>query len=93
LPDAWDDYATPYGQWKNGWGVFFAYADGKHRDKKGYHPYCEFKAEKDTDLPDGLNAEAAVEKLKELKKEGVPFFMGLGFYKPHLPFVAPKKIL
>lgn len=92
LPHAWDDYATPYGPWKRGWGVFFAYADGKHReDGNGHIDLMEFTAEKDTDLPDGLMADAAIAKLKELKNQDKPFFMGLGFYKPHLPFVAPKQ--
>ncbi|MHC4556629.1 MAG: sulfatase [Planctomycetota bacterium] len=43
---------------------------------------------------DGRSAAAAVATLRELKgssSSGKPFFMGLGFYKPHLPFVAPKK--
>lgn len=92
LPHAWDDFATPYGPWQRGWGTFFAYADGKHReDGQGHRDLMEFTAEKDTDLPDGLMAEAAIEKLKELKGKDEPFFMGLGFFKPHLPFVAPKQ--
>jgi arylsulfatase A-like enzyme len=92
LPHAWDDFATPYGPWKRGWGVFFAYADGKHREDGGGHrDLMEFVVEKDTDLPDGLMAETAIEKLKELKDKEEPFFMGLGFFKPHLPFVAPKQ--
>ncbi len=43
---------------------------------------------------DGRNAAAAVATLRELKGpsgSGRPFFMGLGFHKPHLPFVAPKE--
>ncbi len=43
---------------------------------------------------DGHSAAAAVATLRELQgpsSSGKPFFMGLGFYKPHLPFVAPKK--
>jgi len=43
---------------------------------------------------DGRNAAAAIatlRKLKGLSSSGIPFFMGLGFHKPHLPFVAPKK--
>ncbi|MGB0766938.1 MAG: sulfatase [Phycisphaeraceae bacterium] len=95
LPGAWDDFATPYGPWNRGWGIFFAYADGKHReDGQGHRNLLEFTVDKDTDLPDGLMAETAIEKLKELKdkaSEGEPFFMGLGFFKPHLPFVAPKQ--
>lgn len=40
---------------------------------------------------DGLTAELAVQKLREAKKLNKPFFMGVGFFKPHLPFNAPKK--
>lgn len=40
---------------------------------------------------DGAQTELAIRKLKELKKNNKPFFLALGFYKPHLPFSAPKK--
>ena len=89
VPHAWDELATPYGNWKRGWGVFFAYAGGKHReDGQGNIDLHEFVAENDEDLPDGLNAKVAIEKLKAFRDQNEPFFMGLGFYKPHLPFVA-----
>ena len=39
-------------------------------------------------LADGANTTAAIAKLRELKD--TPFFLALGFLKPHLPFVAPK---
>jgi arylsulfatase A-like enzyme len=32
-----------------------------------------------------------LETLGRLKKQNQPFFMALGYYRPHLPFVAPKK--
>ena len=44
----------------------------------------------DNELPDGRMAEHAVERLQELAKEGKPFFLAVGFLKPHLPFIAPK---
>lgn len=92
VPHAWDDLATPYGPWKRGWGIFFAYADGKHReDGQGNKDLMQFTVEDDTDLPDGLMAETAVEKLENYQKSGERFFMGLGFFKPHLPFVATKE--
>jgi arylsulfatase A-like enzyme len=92
LPHAWDDFATPLGSWKRGWGVFFAYANGIHREDGGGHKdLMEFTVENDEDLPDGLMANTAIEKLSELKDRDQPFFMGLGFFKPHLPFVAPKQ--
>ncbi len=48
------------------------------------------------DLPDnayqdGVNALLAKDQIIALSKSDKPFFMGVGFSKPHLPFVAPKK--
>ncbi len=43
----------------------------------------------DEDQPDGQVAAEAVRLLHEKRNE--PFFLGVGFHKPHDPFVAPKK--
>ncbi len=40
---------------------------------------------------DGAMADYAVEQILKLNKSKQPFFMAVGFKKPHLPFVAPKK--
>ena len=40
---------------------------------------------------DGSNALHAKDILAQLAKDGNPFFFAVGFSKPHLPFVAPKK--
>jgi len=40
---------------------------------------------------DGRIAEKAIGALRELKKQRPPFFLAVGFWKPHLPFNAPKK--
>jgi len=40
---------------------------------------------------DGSLAEMAVAKLAELKTKQQPFFLAVGFLKPHLPFNSPKK--
>lgn len=40
---------------------------------------------------DGRIAAAAVRRMGELARDGRPFFLGVGFWKPHLPFNAPKR--
>lgn len=45
----------------------------------------------DDEYRDGYYAEWGIEKLAGLKQAGQPFFLGIGFHKPHLPFCAPKK--
>ena len=40
---------------------------------------------------DGKVAELAVATLQEMSKKPEPFFLAVGFVKPHLPFVSPKK--
>ena len=41
--------------------------------------------------PDGMIAEEAIRKLDKFKNSEEPFFLAVGFLKPHLPFNAPKK--
>ena len=92
MPHAWTEKVTPLGAWQRGWGIFFAYANGRHREDGGGHrDLMEFAVDNDDDLPDGLMATAAIEKLAEYGESAEPFFMGLGFFKPHLPFVAPRQ--
>jgi iduronate 2-sulfatase len=59
----------------------------KRRDLLG--PPWEAPDVADDDLVDGQTAKRAIEVLGELKDR--PFFLAVGFLKPHLPFVAPKR--
>ena len=43
----------------------------------------------DNALADGMTADKAIETLRRIKDK--PFFLAVGFLKPHLPFVAPRK--
>ena len=45
----------------------------------------------DNAYPDGLIADHAVAELKKFSKSTKPLFLAAGFYRPHLPWVAPKK--
>ncbi len=54
------------------------------------------KATECADVPDDTYADGALTKLaiaslEKLSKGSKPFFLAVGFRKPHLPFVAPKK--
>jgi iduronate 2-sulfatase len=45
----------------------------------------------DDAYPDGQIALEAVKRIEAAKGSNEPFFLAVGFLKPHLPFVAPKK--
>jgi arylsulfatase A-like enzyme len=45
----------------------------------------------DEGYPDGNLAKLAVETLEKFQQQKAPFFLAVGFFKPHLPFNAPKK--
>ena len=92
LPNSWDELLYNAGRWKTGWNAFFGYADGSDRNhRNGAVMPFEAADVPDEGYPDGLLSAMAVEKLNQLAKQGRPFFMGIGFFKPHLPFNAPKK--
>lgn len=57
----------------------------------GVLKWCHWLAAEgtDEDQADGQNAKKAVEFIKSEKEK--PFFLAVGFHKPHDPFIAPKK--
>jgi iduronate 2-sulfatase len=73
-------------------------AEGKqqrHIDQYGEW-YLKNSATEAPDVPDnayydGAQTDVAVSKLQEFSKVKQPFFFGIGYYRPHLPFNAPKK--
>jgi len=44
----------------------------------------------DAEQTDGIAAAKAVARLEAFAKDGQPFFLAVGFYRPHTPYVAPK---
>jgi iduronate 2-sulfatase len=55
----------------------------------GRGPAYEAADVADNAYPDGVIGDKAVSELRRLKDK--PFFLGVGFHKPHLPFCAPRK--
>jgi len=92
LPHSWDERLFDHGKWETGWNAFFGYADGGNRQGKlkQVKPYEKGRVD-DEGYPDGLTTNLALKKLKELKDNPKPFFLGVGLFKPHLPFTAPEK--
>lgn len=72
-------------------------ANGKPRKKDQFgHYYIKANATEIVDGPDSLYYDGAqtlvaLKKLDELASNDKPFFFGVGYYRPHLPFNAPKK--
>ncbi|TMM29073.1 sulfatase [Polaribacter aestuariivivens] len=58
---------------------------------KRLKPSTESADVSDTAYQDGLYTQTALKKLNDLEKGNKPWFLGVGYQKPHLPFVAPKK--
>lgn len=59
--------------------------------KTGLGPAYEAADVDDYAYHDGKNTELAIDELNRLKDLDKPFFLAMGFLKPHLPFNAPKK--
>jgi arylsulfatase A-like enzyme len=71
-------------------------AAGRSRVDQLGHWYVKAKATENADVDDdayydGAQTTRAIEILKELKAADKPFFLSVGYYRPHLPFNAPKK--
>jgi len=80
------------------WDEIYGYSPspiGKTGEKRnmtnGALKWCEWMAAEgnDEDQPDGQIARKAVEFISAKKEK--PFFLAVGFHKPHDPFFAPKK--
>lgn len=59
--------------------------------RKQRGPAFESSHSDDGEYLDGMTANKAVADLRRLANNQTPFFLAVGFAKPHLPFVAPKK--
>lgn len=84
-PESWDEVYNPIGRDKTEEAQVITLVPGK------YGGTLSWMAADGTDREqtDGIGADMAIQLLKEHRDE--PFFLAVGFYRPHTPYVAPKK--
>lgn len=89
-------YALPANQdamVKNRDGMIEKYGKNATRNGLGQGPVTECADVPDVTYEDGYSTVSAIATMKDMleKNPDQPFFLGLGFKKPHLSFIAPKK--
>ena len=98
-PQSWSEpawyHGEPYRQWFTKQSLDYvkqlkALPKEKQPKQLRAAPF-EAADEPDASYPDAQTAEKAIETLRRLKADGKPFFLGVGFVKPHLPFTCPQK--
>ena len=86
-PDSWTITVNPRGRDKIYEPTIFSLKPGK------FGATLSWKADEgaDGDQTDGIGATEAIKFLKEFSETKQPFFMAVGMYRPHTPYVAPRK--
>ncbi len=90
LPDAWDRAWIPDTPCREPERIMHGYAQGAARVPGQSLPLEAFDGP-DNAYPDAWIAEEAVATLASLQSEREPWFFAVGFFKPHLPFAAPRR--
>ncbi len=86
-PQSWDHRVYPSGRDKEEEDLIFSLHPGH------FGATLSWMAAEGTDeeQTDGMVATEAIKLLEKYAENETPFFLGVGFYKPHTPYVAPKK--
>jgi iduronate 2-sulfatase len=90
LPGAWTRCWIPDSPWRHAEGIMHGYANGQPR-VRGESPAWEAFDGSDEAYPDAWVAAESIATLQQLAAQDGPWFFGVGFFKPHLPFAAPQR--
>lgn len=86
-----DGYGKDWAEY-NKWEIWQNDASAQYINPKTRRgPFCESADVPDSAYDDGQVAQRTIADLRRLKEKKAPFFLACGFWKPHLPFNAPKK--
>ena len=105
MPGAWDKAWIPDSPWEHALSIMHGYANGVPRTPGVSSPIEAYDGP-DEAYPDAWVAKDAIEVLHRLasngseppstrialpaSQPGQPWFFAVGFFKPHLPFAAPR---
>lgn len=92
-PDHWTRWIIPDGgtEYANPANTALRLENQSKTDGKRRGPSTEsFETGGETHF-DGVRARTGAEQIARLARDAKPFFLAVGFTKPHLPFIAPKK--
>ncbi|MDN3202920.1 sulfatase [Algoriphagus sediminis] len=93
MPKSWNINLMPTGEWEDPRGAMHGLAFGETREISSEMDVFQSVDSEDTDYPDGLITEKAVEQIQGLAKAENPFFLTVGLIKPHLPFGSPAEYM
>ena len=86
-PDSWGMTFNPRGRDKDDEPIIFTLEPGKFGGTLSW-----LAAEgTDDEQTDAIGAKHAIELLEKFAKDDKPFYLAVGLYRPHTPYVAPKK--
>ena len=87
-PKSWQEFINPAGRDKTTLETDII----NYTPKRGLGSAMSFLSDKDGADADHTDGKVATEAIKLLEKHASePFFLAVGFYKPHTPYIAPKK--
>ena len=87
-PRSWDKEYPEFGKYASPEAIL------KHVEASGPigHSFAwTMLKSKDAETPDGIQARRAVKLMRKAVSDSQPFFVGVGFRRPHCPYEAPKK--
>jgi len=93
MPNSWNINLMPTGEWRDPRGAMHGLAFGETREISSEMDVFQSVNSEDTDYPDGLITEKAVEQIQVLAEAKKPFFLATGLIKPHLPFGSPAEYM
>jgi iduronate 2-sulfatase len=89
-PDSWDLAINPRGRDKDEEGKVHVLTRGTGTTLGFSMSWLDMDG-RDEDQTDGQCTTESIRLLERFAKEKRPFFLGVGFFRPHTPYVAPKK--